>query len=189
MKKIWIALMATVSGLVLLFSYRTSLGEAVSASAAVQPKPSSTTSGSASGSTSESSSGSASESSAGSTPDSGSTSGSASGSSAPATTSPVPSTAASGLATGTYLGDAVSTRYGDVQVRITVSGGVISAVDVPQYPNGGGRDQMINSQAIPQLVSETIGKTTANVDLVSGATYTSDGYEQSLQSAIDRARA
>ncbi|KKI19846.1 MULTISPECIES: FMN-binding protein [unclassified Leucobacter] len=167
MKKIWIALMATVSGLVLLFSYRTSLGEAVSASAAVQPKPSSTTSGSASGSTS----------------------GSASGSSAPATTSPVPSTAASGLATGTYLGDAVSTRYGDVQVRITVSGGVISAVDVPQYPNGGGRDQMINSQAIPQLVSETIGKTTANVDLVSGATYTSDGYEQSLQSAIDRARA
>lgn len=181
MKKIWIALMATVSGLVLLFSYRTSLGEAVSASVAVPPKSSSTTSGTTPGS--------ASGPSAGSTSDSGSSSGSGTAPSAPATTSPAPTTSASGLAAGTYLGDAVSTRYGDVQVRITVAGGVISAVDVPQYPNGGGRDQMINSQAIPQLVSETIGKAAANVDLVSGATYTSDGYAQSLQSAIDRARA
>ena len=76
-----------------------------------------------------------------------------------------------------------------VAVQITVSGGTITAVDVPQYPSSNGRDRQINQQAIPILVSETVSAQSARIDMVSGATYTSDGYLQSLQSAIDQATA
>ncbi|WP_295839046.1 FMN-binding protein [uncultured Microbacterium sp.] len=178
MKKIVYALMATVTGLVLLFSYRTSLtpepagalADAPSSGVAAVPKaPTSTPSPSASapappGSTS-----------------SGSTS---SGSSAAA-----PQTSSSGLADGTYTGQAVNTRYGPVQVRVTVSSGEITDVEVPQYPSESGRDQQINSRALPVLVTETVRAQSAEVDMVSGATYTSTGYRTSLQSALDQARA
>ena len=60
---------------------------------------------------------------------------------------------------------------------------------MPEYPNGNGRDQQINSYALPQLVSETLSAQSASIDMVSGATYTSQGYLQSLQSAIDQATA
>jgi uncharacterized protein with FMN-binding domain len=97
------------------------------------------------------------------------------------------STAGSNLADGRYTGDAVNTRFGPVQVQITVSGGAITDVTVPQYPNGNGRDQEINQYALPQLVSETMSAQSANISMISGATYTSEGYAQSLQSAIDQA--
>jgi uncharacterized protein with FMN-binding domain len=79
------------------------------------------------------------------------------------------------------------TRWGPVQVVITVSGGKITAVDVPTYPTANGRDQQINAFAIPILKRETMSAQGADIDTVSGATVTSRGYIQSLQAAIDAA--
>jgi uncharacterized protein with FMN-binding domain len=83
-------------------------------------------------------------------------------------------------------GAAASTRYGDVQVQIVVSGGKIVKATAIAYSTGG-RDGEINAYAIPTLQSETLTKQSASLDTVSGATYTSEGYMQSLQSAIDAA--
>ncbi|UQN16019.1 FMN-binding protein [Gulosibacter sp. ACHW.36C] len=99
-----------------------------------------------------------------------------------------PATSSSSTQDGTYRGDVLSTRYGTVEVDITVSNGQITNVDVPHYPDSNPRDQAINSRAIPQLVSETLAAQGAQIDLVSGATYTSDGYVQSLQAALDQAQ-
>jgi uncharacterized protein with FMN-binding domain len=74
-----------------------------------------------------------------------------------------------------------------VQVQLTVAGGKITAVQVVQYPDSNGRDQEINAQALPILVKETLSAQSAKIDMVSGATYTSDGYLTSLQSALDQA--
>ena len=87
----------------------------------------------------------------------------------------------------TINGAAVDTRYGPVQVQITLSGTRIVSSDAIVYPQESGRDQEINSRAIPQLNHETVQAQSANIDTVSGATYTSDGYRQSLQSALDAA--
>ncbi len=87
----------------------------------------------------------------------------------------------------TVTGSVAQTRWGPVQVELTVSGGKVTAVNVLQYPNGNGRDQEINSYALPVLVQETISAQSANIDMVSGATVTSDGYLTSLQSALDQA--
>ena len=87
----------------------------------------------------------------------------------------------------TVAGDAINTRFGPVQVQITVAGGKITAADVLQVPMRDRKDQMINSQAVPILNQETVSAQSAKIDTVSGATYTSDGYAQSLQSAIDKA--
>lgn len=171
MKKIFYALMATVTGLVLLFSYRTSLGggtETAAALPATTPAPASAQR--ATPSASPSASASASPSSAAAAP-----------------TQAAP--ASSGLADGTYTGSAANTRFGPVQVQITVSGGVVTDVQVPVYPDENGRDQQINSRALPVLVKETLAAQSADIDMVSGATYTSDGYLSSLQSALDEARA
>ncbi len=73
-----------------------------------------------------------------------------------------------------------------MQVRITVRNGKLTDVTAIDYPNGSGRDQEINAYAIPQLNQETLQAGSANIDMVSGATYTSDGYITSLQSALDR---
>ena len=93
-------------------------------------------------------------------------------------------------ATGNIVtGSVAQTRWGPVQVRLTLASGKITAVDVVQYPNGNGRDQEINADALPVLVQETISAQSANIDMVSGATVTSDGYVQSLQAAILAERA
>jgi uncharacterized protein with FMN-binding domain len=73
-----------------------------------------------------------------------------------------------------------------VQVRISVKNGKVTAVEAINYPNSSGRDQEINAYAIPQLNQETLKAGNANIDMVSGATYTSDGYITSLQSALNR---
>ncbi|MBN9100691.1 MAG: FMN-binding protein [Pseudonocardia sp.] len=104
---------------------------------------------------------------------------------APSTGTPSAGTPAAG--TTTVTGTTASTRWGPVQVQLTVAGKKITAVDVVQYPNGNGRDQEINSYAIPTLVQETLSAQSANIDMVSGATVTSDGYLTSLQSALDKA--
>ncbi|GGZ60642.1 FMN-binding protein [Streptomyces bluensis] len=117
---------------------------------------------------------------------------------APALASPSPSTgavaspapsgsASSGPATGprTATGQAAQTRYGPVQVRVTVKNGRITDVTAVTYPQSSPRDQRINGYAVPRLGSEALSAQSANIDAVSGATYTSEGYRQSLQSALD----
>jgi uncharacterized protein with FMN-binding domain len=89
--------------------------------------------------------------------------------------------------TKTATGDTASTQWGPVQVQLTVSGGSIEQVNVLQYPSGNGRDDQINSYALPILIQETLDSQSAQIDMVSGATVTSGGYLQSLQSAIDHA--
>jgi uncharacterized protein with FMN-binding domain len=95
--------------------------------------------------------------------------------------------AATGSASGTVLGDSAGTRWGPVQVQITVTDGAVTAVTAVDYPQNNGRDIEINSFAIPQLNQEATAAKSATIDTVSGATVTSDGYIQSLQSALDKA--
>ncbi|MBY8344234.1 FMN-binding protein [Streptomyces spinosirectus] len=98
--------------------------------------------------------------------------------------------ASGGAVTGTKTttGDTVQTRWGPVQVRITVKNGRLTEVTAVTYPTENPRDQEINSFALPRLRSEALQAQSADIDTVSGATYTSDGYRQSLQSALDSAR-
>jgi hypothetical protein len=93
----------------------------------------------------------------------------------------------SGSGTRTLTGDAVDTRWGPVQVRITVSGGRITQVEAVVVPDSNPRDREINASAVPILTQETLAAQSAQIDTVSGATYTSEGYIGSLQSALDRA--
>jgi uncharacterized protein with FMN-binding domain len=90
-------------------------------------------------------------------------------------------------AAATFTGSVAQTRWGPVQVTITVAGGRITAVDVPQYPDGNRRDQEINAEALPILTQNTLDNQSADIDMISGATVTSDGYVRSLQSALDQA--
>lgn len=87
----------------------------------------------------------------------------------------------------TFTGSAAQTRWGPVQVRITVADGRITAVTVPEYPTENHKDQQINAYAVPVLVQETLDAQSADIDMVSGATVTSEGYVESLQSALDQA--
>jgi uncharacterized protein with FMN-binding domain len=106
------------------------------------------------------------------------------------TPAPVVTTAAPKPTTApavTVNGAAYNTRYGPVQVQITIRSGRITGADAIEYPTGDRRDQEINSYAVPELNQETVDAQSAQIDTVSGATYTSDGYRQSLQSAIDAA--
>ncbi len=170
MRRIVVALAGTISGLVMLFSYHTSLG-ASGTQVAVGT-------GTGTGNSAGSSTAGGSTSAAGGTPDptasSSATSGSGSSPSAAATTK-------------TVTGDTFQTQWGPVQVALTIKGAKITAVDAVQYPNGNPRDQEINSVALPILAQEALKAQTARIDMVSGATVTSDGYLQSLQSALDKA--
>lgn len=181
MRRITLWGLSTLTTLVLLFSYHTSTGAGTSLAAPVVAQ-----SGSASGSSGSSSGSSGSSSSTGSgssgTSGSGSSSSGSSGSSGSSS-----SGSSSSSATKTYDGDTAQTRWGPVQVRITVQGGKITNAEAIVYPNGNGRDAEINSYALPVLNQETVQAQSANIDMVSGATVTSDGYLQSLQSAIDQA--
>ncbi|MFE2099915.1 FMN-binding protein [Streptomyces sp. PTD9-10] len=115
---------------------------------------------------------------------SGSSSGASSGSSAGSSSG---SSSGSGAAQArTVTGKAVQTQYGTVQVRVTVSNGKITKADAVQAPKGGLSDQK-TALAVPKLNQEAVAAGTANIDSVSGATYTSTGYKQSLQSALDQA--
>ena len=87
----------------------------------------------------------------------------------------------------TYTGDVVATRWGPVQVRVSMANGRIADVQAVQYPNGNHRDEEINSSALPALHDAVLAAQSAKVDTVSGATVTSEGYISSLQSALDQA--
>ena len=107
-----------------------------------------------------------------------------------ATPTPVATTAApkaASGASGTFTGAAADTRFGPVQVQITISNGKITNVTAPQYPTESFRDQQINAQAIPYLIQETLQAQSANIQGVGGASYTSEGFYQSLVSALSKA--
>jgi hypothetical protein len=78
-------------------------------------------------------------------------------------------------------------QWGAVQVAIVVTDGKITAVRVPVYPDGNPRDRQLNAYALPELTQETLAAQNADIDTISGATVTSDGYLQSLQAALDAA--
>jgi uncharacterized protein with FMN-binding domain len=162
MKRIVLWVMSTLTALVLLFGYHTSTSSQAAAggqSSAVAPVQ-----GSAGTSSSSSSSSSSSGTSAGTSSDSGTSTGSS-----------------------TVTGSVASTRWGPVQVELTVADGSISDVSVVQYPDNNGKDQQINARALPVLIQETLDAQNAHIDMVSGATVTSEGYLESLQSALDKA--
>jgi uncharacterized protein with FMN-binding domain len=115
---------------------------------------------------------------------SGSTSSGAAGSSGSGSgSSSASGSSSSGKQTAT--GDAISTVYGDVQVRVTVEGGKITEIEALQLQDGDPRSAQISSSAEPLLRESALAKQSADVDAVSGATVTSAGYEASLQSALD----
>jgi uncharacterized protein with FMN-binding domain len=92
-------------------------------------------------------------------------------------------------ATRTVTGAVASTQYGPMQVQLTLAGDKITKVSVLQQTDTGTLSAQIDSMAIPKLTSETLAAQSARIDAVSGASYTSSGYIQSLQSALDKARA
>lgn len=182
MRKVAGALLATAAGLIALLSFKSHAPAAASALTAA---------GGGSGTSALSGTGSS------PAPDTGS--GSGSGSSAPAQGGASPSTAPTGGSgggsgtssgsgkNGTYTGSAADTMYGPVQVRATVSGGKLTRVDVLQVPDNGRYEAEIVADALPILQSEALSAQSADIDIVSGATFTSQGYAQSLQSALNQA--
>lgn len=102
----------------------------------------------------------------------------------PASTSGTKSSSTSG--TVTVVGSTEQTPYGPLQLSVTFSGSKITAVQALQYPNWHGESVRINQYAIPQLNQQAVAAGSANINGVSGATFTSEAYAQSLQSAIDQ---
>lgn len=104
-----------------------------------------------------------------------------------------PSTAAQAHTTtgaykdGSYTGSTADAYYGNVQVRVTVQGGEIAAVSFLQYPHTHDTSVFINQQAMPILQQEAIKVQSAHVDVVSGATYTSQAFIESLSNALSQA--
>lgn len=173
MRKVLLALVVTAVGLGLLLSFKSRPGGGASAlggtalsGTGTSPKTQSTPS---------------------TAPSSG---GSSNGGSSNGGTQSSPSTSSGGRggsASGTYTGTAEDTRYGLVQVQAVVASGKLTDVTVLEVPDNGGYEDQIVQSALPQLKSEALSAQSANIDIVSGATYTSQGYAQSLQSALDQA--
>jgi len=162
MRRVALALFSTVTGLVMLLSFKTHSSTAGVPVAAAPAVPSTTPT----------------------VPSSGSTTTAPAGATATTPSSAAPSATSTSK---TITGDAIDTRFGPVQVRITVTNGTVTAVEAVEYPQNNPRDAQINAYAIPQLNSEALSARTASIDMVSGATYTSEGYIGSLQSALDQA--
>jgi hypothetical protein len=176
MKRITLWFLSTLSALVLLFGYHTSTSSSLaSASGTVSSSTAGTPRGPTGSSSSPAGSGSGG-------------SGADDGSSTPGSSTPGSGSAGSS-ATSTIRGSVVSTEWGPVQVQLTLRGDSVSDVAVLQYPNGNPRDSEINDYALPILIDETKQSDSAQIDMVSGATVTSNGYIESLQSALDKAGA
>jgi uncharacterized protein with FMN-binding domain len=98
-----------------------------------------------------------------------------------------PSPSGPGYKDGQYTGPDVPNRFGDVQVKVTISGGRIKEVQAVQLPYDRPRSAEISQQAGPLLHDEALQAQSAQIDTLSGATYTSMSYAQSLQAALDQA--
>jgi len=164
MRRIVIAFASTVTGLVLLFAYPTSLNRSTAVAATASAGEGSSVTEESSGSTAD-------DGASGAGADDGVTSSGESG---------------SGVS-GTFTGDSVQTRYGAVQVEIVVTDGVVTSADAVSYPTRDRESQQINSWAVPALNDEVVSAQSANISMISGATVTSVGYLTSLQSAFDAA--
>ena len=166
MRRITLWLLSTVAAVILLFSYRTSTmgpgGTSSQAASGVLPQANDNAAG---------------------------TGGSSGGTPTPGTSSSSKSSSGTSGSSGTrtVTGSVAQTRWGPVQVQITISSKKITKVSTLQVPNGNFRDTEINNYAVPVLVQETLTAQSAKIDSVSGATVTSDGYRTSLQSALDAA--
>ena len=159
MRRVIVAAVSTISGLIMLLSFKT---HALPTTLAAPPAAVS-----------------------GAGPSTTTTNGSST--SVGSVSSPSTTSTTAGATTVTVTGNAASTRYGPVQVQITVTNGKITAVDAVEYPTAKSRDVQINSRAIPQLDQEALTAQSAHINMISGATYTSNGYITSLQSALDKA--
>lgn len=103
---------------------------------------------------------------------------------------PVKNQAAStGLKNGTYTGTTSTNPYDEIQIAITVSGGKITAITTPVLIGEGSHSDEINRYAVPQLTQQALASQSTHIDGVSGASYTTQSYIKSLQSAIDQAKA
>jgi uncharacterized protein with FMN-binding domain len=159
MRRITLMLMSTVAAVILLFSYRTSTsGATLSPPATADQAPGIVAEGVTPGPTGVARSRATSKRSA-TTP--------------PARTSV------------TVNGTTKQTRYGPVQVQVTITDGKIVSVKALQHPSGNSRSDEINAYALPLLRAEVLDAQDARIDTISGATYTSDGYIGSLQAALD----
>lgn len=168
MKRILLALVGTVAGLTALLSFKSHAGLAGRGGLPAASLPSSGPSSAA--------------------PSAPSSAPSAGPSSAPSSAaSPTAPSRAPAASTRTIAGQAIQTQYGVVQVQVIVSGSTIKNVSFLQLTADDPRSAAINSQAAPILLQQTLSAQSANIDGVSGATYTSEGYVQSLQSALDQA--
>ncbi len=177
----WIV--ATACGLVLLFSYRTStIGARSTNTVANAPAANGLAPGIVSGGGGD-----------GGGPDTTGTPAAPpvpSPSTSPSAPAPASPTAGNGTRAGQDLvvnGTVAQTRWGPVQVQVRISAGKIKEVTVLQQPNGNRRDQEINAYAVPILRGEVLNAQSAQIDTVSGATVTSNGYVESLQAALDTA--
>ena len=179
MRKVLLALLLTAVGLALLLSFRSRSATGATTTAlggsALTGGASATTTTAGAATPTASASASTAASSAPSAP-------TASASKTTKTTS-----AGSGVKSGTFTGAAESTDFGNVQVQAVISGGKLTNVIVLQVPDRGGYEDQIVQIAVPELKSEALSAQSANIDVVSGATYTSQGYAESLQSALDQA--
>ncbi|MGO9781210.1 MAG: FMN-binding protein [Streptosporangiaceae bacterium] len=182
MRRVVLAIVGTVAGLVVLLTFKSHTGTpAVSAAAPAGAAGPGGTAGASSGAGTANGAG-------GATP-SGAARGTSGGGSAPSGSSAPPGTApGQGDATDTRIitGNVANTIYGPVQIQAAVKAGKIIKVTILQQPSTTAHDLQIGAFAFPQLEAETLSAQSAKIDMVSGATYTSGGYIQSLQSAIDR---
>ena len=107
---------------------------------------------------------------------------------ASASTSATAAAAAPAASTdGTWQGSTIQTPFGNVQVQVTIAGGKITDVTPLQMTGPDGHSTRIDNQAVPMLLQEVLSAQSANVSSIGGATYTSDGYLQSLQAALTQA--
>lgn len=107
----------------------------------------------------------------------------------PGSGSPTPTPSGSGLKSGSFSGQDFPNFYGDVQVKLVVTGGKITDVIALQYPTDRPQSAYISSIAVPLLRTEVLQAQSAQIDVISGATFTSESYAQSVQSALALARA
>jgi uncharacterized protein with FMN-binding domain len=101
---------------------------------------------------------------------------------------PTPTPSASPKPTGTFTGSDVPNRFGDVQVRVVISSGRITDVQALQLPSDRAQSAYISQVAGPMLRTEALQAQSARIDIISGATYTSDSYAQSLETALQQAK-
>lgn len=97
------------------------------------------------------------------------------------------STASTVYKDGSYTGSVANAYYGNVQVAVTISGGKVTNVTFLQHPDTHETSVIINQQAMPYLQQEAIQAQSSNVQVISGATFTSQAFQQSLQSALSQA--